>query len=148
MNDGYSTCVQCPAHEDGPAPEQPAGTGRSDLAPRSCTSPPQSPCKKKKSYYFSTLFYNCACTIQKERKKERTFILTINLDFFGPKWHSQACSHFIQGPKKSLFLGPPPLKWPLLWICPPQNHYLQHHINNMYGTLIVITAGTYFYIHG
>jgi hypothetical protein len=28
----------------------------------------------------------------------------------------------ISGPKNSRFLGPSPLKWPLLWICPPQNH--------------------------
>ncbi len=33
----YRTCVQSLAHEDGPASEQPAGTGRSDLAPHSCT---------------------------------------------------------------------------------------------------------------
>jgi hypothetical protein len=41
-------------------------------------------------------------------------------DFFGPKWHSLRSLPF-QGPKKSRFLSHP-LKCPLLWIVPPQNH--------------------------
>ncbi len=41
----------------------------------------------------------------------------------------------ISGPQKvSIFrVPPPPIKWPLLWICPPsQNHYVSHHIKNSY----------------
>ena len=37
-----------------------------------------------------------------------------------------------KGPKKSRFLGPPPLKCPELWIVPPQNHFVPPHINNRY----------------
>ena len=37
-----------------------------------------------------------------------------------------------KGPKKSRFSGPPPLKCPSLWIVPPQNHFVPHHINNRY----------------
>ncbi len=37
-----------------------------------------------------------------------------------------------KGPKKSWFLGPSPLKCPSLWIVPPQNHFVPHHINNRY----------------
>ncbi len=37
------------------------------------------------------------------------------------------------GPKKfDIFRAPPPLKCPELWIVPPQNHFVPHHINNRY----------------
>jgi len=39
--------------------------------------------------------------------------------FWALKWHKRCECHL--GPKKSRFLGPPPLKCPSLWIIPPQN---------------------------
>jgi hypothetical protein len=35
----------------------------------------------------------------------------------------------ISGTKKSIDFRAPPPKMALLWICPPQNHYVPHHIN-------------------
>jgi hypothetical protein len=42
--------------------------------------------------------------------------------FWALKWHERSECHL--GPKKSIFLAPPPppLKCPELWIVPPQNH--------------------------
>ncbi len=47
--------------------------------------------------------------------------------FFGPNGTCSARSHF-RTKKVSIFSLP--LKWPELWICPSQNHYAPHHINN------------------
>jgi hypothetical protein len=45
------------------------------------------------------------------------------------------------GPKKYRFLGPPPLKCPLLLIVPPQNHFVLPHINNKYINSYSVRAG-------
>ncbi len=54
-----------------------------------------------------------------------------DLDLFGPKWHSLRSCH-LRAQKSLDFQGPPPLKCPSLWIVPPQNHFVPHHINNRY----------------
>ncbi len=46
--------------------------------------------------------------------------------FLGPNG-----TRYASCPKKSRFLGPP-LKCPLLWICPHQNYFVPPHINNRY----------------
>jgi hypothetical protein len=67
----------------------------------------------------------------------------ISVDFYyvlylraGLFWAQMALATLfsISGPKKVSILRspPPPLKWPLLWICLPQNHFVPHHINNRY----------------
>jgi hypothetical protein len=50
-------------------------------------------------------------------------------------WAQMALSMLvaISGPEKVSIFRPPPLKCPLLWICPPpQNHIVPHHTNNRY----------------
>jgi hypothetical protein len=49
-------------------------------------------------------------------------------------WAQMALATLVpfKGPKKSRFLGPPPLKCTSLWTVPPQNHFVPHHINNRY----------------
>ncbi len=72
------------------------------------------------------------------------FNLTLELDFFGPKWHSLR-SYPFQGPKKSRFLVPTPSNAPRNGSCPPQNHYVPRHINNRYTNsyFSVIHLSTY-----
>jgi hypothetical protein len=62
----------------------------------------------------------------------------ISVDFYerGAGGHSLRSLPFQSTKKTQFFYGhPPPLKWPLLWICPPQNHFVPHHRTT--GTLTV-----------
>ena len=46
----------------------------------------------------------------------------------------------ISGPKKVLNSGPTPSNGPRNGYCPPQNHYVPHHINNRYINSFYLTA--------
>ena len=60
-------------------------------------------------------------------------------------WAQMALAALVpfKGPKKSRFLGPSPLKCPSLWIVPPQNHFVPHHINNRYIGCFMYQPWTY-----
>ncbi len=63
-------------------------------------------------------------------------LCTVNWwDFFGPKWHSLR-------PKKSRFSGPNPYNGPCNGYCPPQNHYVPRHKNNMHINIYFFLKST------
>jgi hypothetical protein len=69
-------------------------------------------------------------------KKDLLYFFKSYIEFYVPRifWAQMALAALVpfKGPKKSRFLGPPPLKCPELWIVPPQNHFVPHHINSRY----------------
>jgi hypothetical protein len=80
--------------------------------------------------------------VQREHKQYITFYVPESYMYLSDfcrfllcTWAQMALASLVpfQGQKKvSIFGPPPPLKCPLLWVVPPQNHFVPPRINNRY----------------